>query len=166
MTTQRSVSYLLEAGHGVPSNITRCASLWFLTLQGTRANRPFPQKKAHTTPAHANKRVCVRLSPATNLASTGRHPIIKHTMSLRLVEGASDGCRPKLHRWPFSVLSLHITVDFSVGFTSLSLERGTKIPYDGRVTAEDAYTVRAYPTPLRNVAGVYSDGQHSCQALI
>src|SRR5262249_5621825 len=100
------IRVLLEAGHGVPSNITRCASLWFLALQGTRANKPFPQKKAHTTSAHANKRVCVRLSPATNLASTGRHPIIKHTMSIRLVEGTSDGCRPKLHRWPFSVLSL------------------------------------------------------------
>jgi len=27
-------------------------------------------------------------------------------MSIRLVEGASDGCRPKLHRWPFSVSHL------------------------------------------------------------
>ena len=26
----------------------------------------------------------------------------KRAMSIRLVEGASEGCRPKLPRWPFS----------------------------------------------------------------
>src|SRR5262249_36234912 len=48
---------------------------------------------------------CAFPQPQT-LSSAGRHTIIRHTMSIRLVEGASDGCWPKLHRWPFSVLSL------------------------------------------------------------
>jgi len=35
-----------------------------------------------------------------------RYTIIAYTMSLRLVERASDGCRPKLHRWPCGLLHL------------------------------------------------------------
>ena len=31
-----------------------------------------------------------------------KYTIIRHAMSIRLVEGASEGCRPKLPRWPFS----------------------------------------------------------------
>jgi len=33
-------------------------------------------------------------------------------MSIRLVEGASDGCRPKLHRWPFSLSALILSLTF------------------------------------------------------
>ena len=37
----------------------------------------------------------------------GWRSIIRQAVSLRLMEGgASDECRPKLHRWPFSMLSL------------------------------------------------------------
>src|SRR5262249_49543584 len=36
------------------------------------------------------------------LASLWRHTLMPAAMRLRLVGGASDGCRPKLHRWPFT----------------------------------------------------------------
>src|SRR5215831_12636722 len=38
----------------------------------------------------------------SSLAATVETAILTSAMRLRLMGGARDGCRPKLHRWPFS----------------------------------------------------------------
>src|SRR6185436_13796616 len=103
--------------------MARYAFLCLLASQGTRAGGPSPQKKAHANPAHANKRVCVRLSPATDLVFHWEtHYNQTHHEHTPRGGGASDCCRPKLHRWPFSVLISQVTFDLSRGLTCLSLE--------------------------------------------
>src|SRR5262249_38165168 len=80
---------------------------WFPLTEGRTSRPAIPQKKAHIDPSYVQTWVRVRLFPATdNCLSLWRHSIIGCAMSIRLVGGASDGCRPKLHRWPFSCLYL------------------------------------------------------------
>ena len=74
---------------------------------GDYAVQAISTKKRRTQPwpMPTSGSACALLQRQT-LSSPRRHTIIRRAMSIHLVEGASDGCRPKLHRWPFSLLHL------------------------------------------------------------
>jgi hypothetical protein len=75
----------------------------YILHEGRTLQPPAMAERATILAVHGWARL--RTIPTKNVHTTRwKHTIITLAMSLRLVEGgASDGCRPKLHRWPFRV---------------------------------------------------------------
>jgi len=65
------------------------------------------QKKGTRRPSFCLKKCPPAPSPRNrSCLPLWRYTIIRDAMSICFVGGASDGCRPKLHRWPFGFLHL------------------------------------------------------------
>ena len=77
------------------------------TISGVRICRlsEDPQKASHLQGKYpwTGEAIIIRCMDTKKDAHTAwKYTIISHAMSIRLVEGASEGCRPKLPRWPCS----------------------------------------------------------------